>query len=113
MDDRTRRYLEEKSRVFKALGHPTRLFIVEELARGERCVHDLTEMIGADISTVSRHLSVLRNARIISDDKRGAQVFYSLAVPCVINFFSCVENVLDTVAEDIDAVRENRDTAGT
>lgn len=111
MDDRTRRYLEEKSKIFKALGHPTRLFIVEELARGERCVHDLTEMIGADISTVSRHLSVLKNARIISDDKRGAQVFYSLAVPCVINFFSCVDNVLDTVAEDIDAIREDRDAA--
>ena len=112
MDGRTRRYLEEKSKIFKALGHPTRLFIVEELARGERCVHDLTEMIGADISTVSRHLSVLKNARIISDDKRGAQVFYSLAVPCVVNFFSCVDNVLDTVVEDIDAIREDRDAPG-
>jgi len=113
MDGKTRRYLEEKSRIFKALGHPTRLFIVEELARGERCVHDLTEMIGADVSTVSRHLSVLKNARIISDDKRGAQVFYSLAVPCVVNFFSCVENVLDTVVEDIETAREDRDAAGT
>ena len=106
----TPRY-QARAQVIKALGHPTRLFIVEELARGERCVHDLTEMIGADISTVSRHLSVLKNARIISDDKRGAQVFYSLAVPCVINFFSCVDNVLDTVAEDIDAIREDRDAA--
>lgn len=105
MDERTKQYLEEKAKIFKALGHPTRLFIVEELARGERCVHDLTEMIGVDVSTVSRHLSVLKNARIISDEKRGLQVFYTLSVPCVVNFFSCVDNVIDTVAENIKILR--------
>ena len=38
---------------------------------------------------------MLKNAGIVQDDKRGAQVFYSLLVPCVMNFFSCVEAVLD------------------
>ena len=77
--------------VFKALAHETRLFIVDELSRGERCVCELTEMIGADISTVSNHLSVLRNAGIVTSDKRGQQVFYSLHMPCVLQFFSCVQ----------------------
>ena len=71
---------EARARVIKAMAHPTRLFIVEELSRGERCVCDLTEMVGADISTVSKHLSLLKNARIVADDKRGTQVFYSLKV---------------------------------
>ena len=90
---------ETKARIMKAMSHPTRLFIVDELSKGERCVCRLTEMIGDDISTVSKHLSILKNAGIIADEKRGAQVFYSLRVPCVLNFFSCVEAVLTTNAK--------------
>ena len=85
-----------RAEIIKAMAHPTRLFIVDELSRGERCVCELTAMIGDDISTVSKHLSILRNAGIVSDEKRGAQVFYTLRVPCVLNFFSCVESVLRT-----------------
>lgn len=82
-----------QARIMKALAHPTRLFIVDELSRGERCVCELTDMIGVEMPTVSRHLSVLRNAGIVDDEKRGAQVFYRLRVPCVLNFFKCVEAV--------------------
>ncbi|MBU4193351.1 MAG: metalloregulator ArsR/SmtB family transcription factor [Pseudodesulfovibrio sp.] len=78
----------------KALGHPSRLMIVDELSRGERCVCDLTALVGHDMSTVSKHLSVLREAGIVVDDKRGLQVFYRLKVPCVLNFFKCVDAVL-------------------
>jgi ArsR family transcriptional regulator len=81
----------------KALAHPTRLFIVDELSRGERCVCELTDGIGADVSTVSKHLSVLKSAGIVLDDKRGAQVFYRLRVPCILNFFGCVEAVVEEV----------------
>lgn len=83
-----------KAKVMKALGHPSRLMIVDELSRGERCVCDLTALVGHDMSTVSKHLSVLREAGIVVDDKRGLQVFYRLKVPCVLNFFKCVDAVL-------------------
>lgn len=96
MDERARFFLEEKAKVLKALGHPTRLFIAEELGRGERCVCQLVEMIGADFSTVSRHLSVLKQAGIVEDEKRGMQVFYRLRVPCVLRFMDCVEAVIDS-----------------
>lgn len=82
-----------KARIIKALAHPSRLFIVEELSHGERCVAELTQMIGVEMPTVSRHLSQLKNAGIVQDQKRGAQVFYKLKVPCVLNFFHCVEAV--------------------
>ncbi|WP_460031331.1 ArsR/SmtB family transcription factor [Megalodesulfovibrio paquesii] len=78
----------------KALGHPTRLFMVDELSRGERCVAELTEMVGADMSTVSKHLTVLKDAGLVADDKRGVQVFYRLKTPCVITFFECIDAVL-------------------
>jgi DNA-binding transcriptional ArsR family regulator len=100
MDPKTRTYYEAKSRIFKALAHPTRLFIVDELAQRERCVLDLTEMIGADMSTVSKHLSILKGAGIIDDEKRGTQVFYSLKIPCVLNFFACVADVQESVIEE-------------
>ncbi|MCL4786819.1 MAG: winged helix-turn-helix domain-containing protein [Verrucomicrobia bacterium] len=79
--------------ILKALAHPTRLFIVDELSRGERCVNDLTEMIGVEMPTVSRHLSQLKHAGILEDEKRGVQVFYRLKTPCVMNFFQCVAAV--------------------
>ena len=92
--------MEARARVMKALAHPTRLFIVDELSRGERCVCELTDGIGADVSTVSKHLSVLKRAGIVLDDKRGVQVYYRLRVPCILNFFGCVEAVLEEVGRE-------------
>jgi ArsR family transcriptional regulator len=102
LEGETKAQLEARSRVMKALAHPTRLFIVEELSRGERCVCELTDGIGADVSTVSKHLSVLKSAGIVRDDKRGVQVFYRLRVPCILNFFGCVEAVLEEVGRESD-----------
>lgn len=89
-------HLDARAKVLKALAHPTRLFIVEELEKDERCVCDLTEMIGVDISTVSKHLSVLKQAGLVADDKRGNLVFYRLRVPCILNFFGCIESVIES-----------------
>ena len=85
---------EERARIIKAMAHPSRLFIIDELSRREHCVCELRDMIGADISTVSKHLSVLKQAGIVEDEKRGLQVWYKLRVPCILNFFGCVEDVL-------------------
>jgi ArsR family transcriptional regulator len=84
---------KHQARIIKALAHPTRLFIVDELSHGERCVCALRDMIGVEMPTVSRHLGVLKSAGILEDEKRGLQVFYRLRVPCVLNFFKCVEAV--------------------
>ena len=98
-DDKVRNRFEERARVIKAMAHPSRLFIIEELAKRERCVRELTDMIGSDVSTVSKHLSVLREAGIVEDEKRGLQVYYSLKMPCILNFFGCVERVLKAKAD--------------
>jgi len=104
LDIKTQARLEARAEIIKAMAHPTRLFIIEELTRNERCVNELTEKIGADVSTVSKHLSVLKTAGIVRDEKRGAQVYYSLKVPCILNFFGCVESVLKTSAEERSAL---------
>ncbi len=87
---------QAQARVLKALAHPARLLLVEALSQRERCVCELTALVGSDISTISKHLSLLKHAGIVEDDKRGAQVFYRLKTPCVMNFFKCVAAVRET-----------------
>ena len=100
MDAKTKAAFEARARIIKALAHPTRLFFVEQLSHGKRCVCELNEMVDADVSTVSKHLAVLRNAGIVRDEKRGSKVFYSLRTPCVLNFFTCVEGVIEATARE-------------
>lgn len=107
LESRTQALFEARAEVVKALAHPTRLFMVDELSRGDLCVSDLRERIGADLSTVSKHLTILKNAGIVSLEKRGTQVFYRLRVPCVTHFFKCIEAVLRANAEEKAALFEN------
>ena len=81
----------QRAAVFKALGHPARLQIVEELAADECCVCELVDTVGLGWSTVSRHLAVLKAAGVLEDEKRGQQVFYRLTLPCVKSFFDCLD----------------------
>jgi ArsR family transcriptional regulator len=81
---------KQRAALFKALGHPARLRIVEELRAGERCVCDLVDISEGGWSTVSRHLSVLKSAGILEDEKRGLQVYYKLTLPCVGTFLDCL-----------------------
>ena len=100
MDDSEKRYYQAKADVLKALSHPTRLWITEKLAAGECCVCEFVDAVGADFSTVSKHLSVLKRAGIVEMEKRGKQVFYRLKVPCVIQFMNCVEEVIKINIEE-------------
>jgi DNA-binding transcriptional ArsR family regulator len=70
---------ETRAKVLKALAHPARLKLVDVLSEhDEVCVCDLTEAIGSDMSTVSRHLTQLKNAGIVESEKHGQMVFYRL-----------------------------------
>lgn len=79
--------------ICKALAHPSRLLIIDQLASGEKCVASLTSVVGSDISTVSNHLAVLRNVGLVSDERRGSQVFYRLTTSCITNIFHCIEQI--------------------
>jgi ArsR family transcriptional regulator len=90
---------EVRARIIKAIAHPARLLIADELAKSPLCVCDIRNLVGSDLSTVSKHLAVMRNAGIVADEKRGSQVFYSLRCPCVVNFMTCAETVLRTTVK--------------
>ncbi|MDA3797527.1 MAG: metalloregulator ArsR/SmtB family transcription factor [Kiritimatiellae bacterium] len=97
MNKEDKKHYEAKSEIFKALSHPTRLWIVDQLADGEKCVCEFVDKLDVDFSTISKHLSVLRHAGIIVSDKRGKQVYYSLQVTCVLSFMNCVDAVLESI----------------
>ncbi len=101
MAQRDRAKYEARAAILKALAHPARLMIVDELAQhGQRCVCELTELVGTDLSTVSRHLALLKAAGIVESQKRGTAVYYRLRVCCIEGFFDCVESVLKANARD-------------
>ena len=85
--------LSKRAAVIKALAHPSRLLIAEALMEGEMCVCDLKELVGADMSTVSKHLSVMRQAGVLVSDKRGLNIYYRLACDCLGDFLRCLDQL--------------------
>ena len=94
MNKSTQTRSTRRAAVIKALAHPSRLAIAEALEAGERCVCDLTDLIGADMSTVSKHLTVMRDAGLLDAEKRGLKVFYRLRCACLMSFLDCVDDLV-------------------
>jgi DNA-binding transcriptional ArsR family regulator len=100
---------EARAEILKAMAHPSRLKMLDALEKGERCVCELQQLVGSDLSTVSRHLSVMKTAGLVTARKRGSNVHYKLRVPCVLRMFGCVEAVL--AADEKDRARLARELA--
>lgn len=95
MENQDRLRAETRAHVLKALAHPTRIYIVDVIDReGPHSVQRLTELVGADTSTVSRHLSILKNAGVLRDRKEGTTVYYSLSCACIGDFMTGLEGLL-------------------
>ena len=86
--------LYAKAKILKALAHPTRLWMTEQLINGEKCVCEFTNNIDVDFSTISKHLSILKEAGIVENEKRGKKVFYHLKIPCILTFMNCIDTVV-------------------
>ena len=82
---------ELRAAVLKAMANSTRLLILDELAGGERCVCELHALVGGDMSTVSKHLSVLKAVGLVSDRRQRTKIFYRLECPCISELLGCVE----------------------
>jgi DNA-binding transcriptional ArsR family regulator len=89
MDDRSMN--ETRAATIKALAHPSRVLIATALIDGERCVCELQELVGADTSTVSKHLSIMKRAGWLEVERRGVNQYYRLRCPCLLEFFRCID----------------------
>jgi len=78
------------------MAHPSRLIMLEELAKaGPKCVCELAALVDLDMSTASRHLSQMKEAGILADEKRGQMTYYRLRAPCITKFLACVDGVIE------------------
>ncbi|UCE49081.1 MAG: winged helix-turn-helix transcriptional regulator [Phycisphaerales bacterium] len=101
MPDRNRnlRY-EKQAEIAKAVAHPVRVAIIDFLKDGEQCVCDIAQRVGSERSNVSRHLSVMVRAGVLECHKEGLKVIYKLKTPCILDFFSCVTEVIKQQAKE-------------
>ena len=91
--DELRKY-QIRADIVKAMAHRTRLFIMQKINEKRYSVNDLRNMIGCDLSTVSKHINVLKKSGIIIGCKEGTSIYYSLKVPCIMNFMDCIETLI-------------------
>ena len=83
-----------QAEIVKAVSHPLRIAIIDFLKDGEQCVCDIAEHIGSERSNVSRHLSVMVSAGVLEHRKEGLKMIYKLKMPCILEFLSCVSELL-------------------
>lgn len=81
--------LEHTAEMFKAMGHPMRLAMLEKLRVEPWCVCELAATLGLNKSVASKHLSLLHDVGILSVEKKGTQVIYTLRAPCVVDMAQC------------------------
>ena len=86
--------LEKQASVLKAISHPVRIAVADFLKDGEQCVCDIAEFVGSERSNISKHLAIMVNAGILEYRREGLKVIYKLRCPCVLDFLSCITEVL-------------------
>jgi DNA-binding transcriptional ArsR family regulator len=91
---------QAKAELFRTLGHPLRIRVLELLQDGPRPVSELIAELGAEPSSLSQQLAVLRRARIVNSTRSGATVIYELAAPDVAALMLAARHFLTEVLTD-------------
>jgi len=100
-----------KAELFKAIGHPVRVRLLEELTEGERAVGALAEALAADIAAVSQQLAVLRRAGVVITRRDGTTVHYSLRDPGMIELLAVARRMLVANLQDSKALLTGLESA--
>lgn len=88
-------FYKQKAEIFKALANPVRLEIIDTLLNGEKCVCEIQATLSKyGQPHISKSLSKLKSAGLIKDRKEGMNVYYSLAICCMGDFFECLNKIL-------------------
>ncbi|MDD3014060.1 MAG: metalloregulator ArsR/SmtB family transcription factor [Candidatus Gastranaerophilales bacterium] len=87
-------FYKMKTDIIKALANPIRLMIVDCLLSGEKSVSEIIQTTGEEQSNISKSLGILKAQGLIKDRKNGMNVYYSLKVCCMAEFFSCLNRII-------------------
>ncbi|CAN5334726.1 metalloregulator ArsR/SmtB family transcription factor [soil metagenome] len=105
---------EAKANLFRTLGHPVRIRVLELLQDGPKPVRELLADIGVEASNLSQQLAVLRRTGLVSSSREGAAVLYTLATPDVAHLLLYGRRILASVWSDQEVLlAELRDTVET
>lgn len=88
--------------LLKVLADENRLKIIACLSSGEKCVCQLTEAIDIPQNLMSHHLRVLKDIGLVSDERRGRWVYYSLLKNEISELLGRIENLCDCATDDIE-----------
>jgi DNA-binding transcriptional ArsR family regulator len=91
---------EIKAELFKALGHPARVRVLEVLADGEHSVSELQPKVGLESSHLSQQLGVLRRAGVVVARKEGSSVIYAVRDPLVVELLAVAKRLLQLSLRD-------------
>lgn len=94
MDSEEEILFEKQAEIIKAIAHPLRISVVHFLWAGPQCVCDIAEYVNSERSNVSKHLSIMTKAGILSYQKDGLNVIYTLKWPCIYEFLGCITGCL-------------------
>ncbi len=86
---------EIRCRIIKAISHPVRLMLIDLLKDKTYNFSTICKHFDLDKSTVSKHLSILKDTGIVSSKKKKKEMLYKLEIPCIIDFFECSTRVLE------------------
>jgi DNA-binding transcriptional ArsR family regulator len=93
-----------KAEFFKALGHPIRLVILEQLADGEKSVNELQVALSMDQSSVSQQLAVLRTRNIVETRRDGTTVYYRVRDPLIFQLLEVARAIFNNHLIDTQAM---------
>lgn len=96
--------LEQFASVAKAMSNPHRLDLLEYLGQGERSVDALSKLVGLSVANASQHLQYLRRAGLVTSQKRGLYVFYSLSGDDVIDLFTALRLTTERHTAEVDRI---------
>jgi ArsR family transcriptional regulator len=96
-----------EAEVFRLLGHPTRMRLVESLRGGERTVSELQAVMQLESSGTSQQLNLLRKAGVLSSRKEGTSVYYRVRDPRILQIIDLAREVLTSQLEEQQALLED------
>ena len=93
-----------KADLFKSLGHPLRVQVLEQLVEGERSVGSLAEALGSELSNLSQQLGVLRRAGVVVTRRDGNSIYYALRDEGAIELLAAAKRMLLSTLTDSHAL---------
>ena len=102
--------IDFKAELFKSMGHPTRLRILELLRTGEMTVSELQQNLEIDASSVSQQLSLMRTRQLVNARKQGTNVYYKVRDPLIFEMMDIAREIFQNHVESMQSMLDDEES---